>query len=73
MSAITIEKEALHLPASNRAELAHKLLESLDEREAEIDPLWLSEAERRLTELQSGLVPAISSQQFQADAQALFR
>jgi hypothetical protein len=49
---------ALSLPEDQRAELAHKLLASLDDRE-ELSPddweaVWSDEIERRVHELRSG-------------------
>ena len=48
-------KEALSLPAEQRAPLAHELLQSLDEGE---DPdaaqAWLAEIERRAREVRDG-------------------
>jgi hypothetical protein len=53
----TIEREALGLTPANRAKLAHELLESLDALSpAEIDELWLDEAERRLKDLDEVLI-----------------
>lgn len=46
---------ALRLPPSDRANLARELLSSLDGlTESEVEALWVEEAERRLTELESG-------------------
>ncbi len=49
---ITLEQMALQLlglPASSRALLAEKLIESLDEiEESEVEHLWVKEAEKRL-------------------------
>ena len=45
MNAETIEHNALHLPMQQRAELAHKLLLSLEEQSAdEIAQAWHAEA-----------------------------
>ena len=53
-----IETEALNLDIQARAELAGKLLKSLDEPSVpEIEQLWLEEAERRLNEYRAGKVP----------------
>jgi len=58
----TIENEALHLPIEERARLAQRLLESLDDlSEKEAEKLWLQEAQRRAKEIDEGkvkLVPA---------------
>ena len=73
MNVSTLEAEALHLPVEDRAKLAHKLLESLDIlSESEVEELWISEAENRLSEIRSGVVNTISAHQFQSDAEALF-
>lgn len=45
---------ALELPPTERAELARELLSSLDSlSDAEVDALWLQEAERRAGEIES--------------------
>jgi len=67
MDATTIEREALHLPVSERARLAHKLLISLEElSEAEVAEAWLDEAERRAREIDEGLVQLIPAEEVSA-------
>jgi len=52
-----IEEQALKLPSSERAVLAHRLIASLDETdEAEIERLWVEEAERRYQEYKKGRI-----------------
>ena len=47
--------EALRLTDSERAELAAKLIESLDaESDEDVDAAWAAEIERRCAELDSG-------------------
>ena len=64
MTVDELETEVLKLPLESRAELAHRILMSLDEME-ESDPeherLWLEEIERRYRAVQQGtahLTPA---------------
>jgi hypothetical protein len=69
-----IEGEALHLSEEERAELAQKLLISLDspsEKEIAVD--WLREAQRRARELDEGTVRPISSDEVRRKAQSLLR
>jgi putative addiction module component (TIGR02574 family) len=57
-----IEKNALQLPAEDRARLAVRLLSSLEETTEspeEIEKLWVAEAERRFQELRDGVVQGI--------------
>ena len=62
-----LETEALKLPASDRAELAHRLIESLEGlEEGDFEAAWIEEAERRYAEYQKGLITA-------RDADAVFR
>jgi putative addiction module component (TIGR02574 family) len=50
----------MQLPPESRAELAEKLVESLDVAELnEIDRLWAAEAQRRCDEVRRGLVKSI--------------
>ena len=53
-----LEAEALKLTADERANLAQRLLASLEE-DAEIDEAWAVEVERRIAEIESGAVPLI--------------
>ena len=58
-----ITDEALSLPSEARALLADRLVESLDpEEDGYIHNLWVKEARRRLQELRSGAVIAISGE-----------
>jgi putative addiction module component (TIGR02574 family) len=69
-----IEAEALNLSGKERAELAQKLLLSLDtSSEEEIAEDWLMEAQRRARELDEGLVQAIPAEEVRRKAQALLR
>jgi len=55
-----LEAEIKKLPLNDRATLAKWLVTSLDElSESEIEALWAQEAERRLDELEEGLVTEI--------------
>jgi putative addiction module component (TIGR02574 family) len=51
---------ALQLPDSERAELAARLIESLDtDVDSGVDPAWDTEIKRRIGELDSGEVTAV--------------
>lgn len=69
-----IEDEALHLPEEERAELAQKLLLSLDlPTVEEIEQDWLVEAHRRARELDEGIVQPIPAEEVRKKARALLR
>ena len=69
-----IEDETLHLPENERAELAQKLLLSLDApSENEIAEDWLVEARRRARELEDGTVKPIPAEEVRRKARALLR
>jgi putative addiction module component (TIGR02574 family) len=51
--------EALKLPASARAELAHELLVSLDEAEPGADEQWVQEIERRGQQVLDGTAQTV--------------
>lgn len=71
MSDQTVEKEALHLPVQERAQLAQRLLESLDDLTgAEAEQLWLIEAQRRSTEIDDGTVQLVSGDELERRVQA---
>lgn len=69
-----IEETILRLPMQQRAELAHKLLLSLEEQsEDEVAESWNAEAARRAAELDSGRVDTVSAEEARAAVQALLR
>jgi len=58
-----ISEATMQLDLEDRARLAGKLLLSLDEpSSAEVERLWLDEAERRLEDFRSGKVQGISAE-----------
>ncbi len=66
-----IETEIRKLPIRDRAVLAKWIVESLDElSESEIEALWAEEAERRLDELEQGLVMGIPAEEVLRRARA---
>ena len=74
MDTATIEHEALHLPVSDRARLAHKLLLSLEElSELEVEDAWFDEAERRAREIDDGLVQLIPAEEVSRKARQLLK
>lgn len=61
-----LERDALQLPAEERARLAVSLICSLEETSEdpeEVEKLWLVEADRRLREIQSDSVKAIPAEE----------
>ena len=69
-----IEDEALHLSEDERAELAQKLLLSLDTPTTdEIEEDWLIEAQRRAREIDDGIVQPIPAEEVRKKAQTLLR
>lgn len=74
MNTETLEQTALHLPVRQRAELARKLLLSLEEQnEDEIAQAWHTEAARRAAEIDNGLADTVSADDARVAAQALLR
>ncbi len=74
MNTEAIEDTVLHLPRQQRAELAHKLLLSLeDQNEVEIAEAWRVEALRRSAEIDSGLADMVSAEEASAAVRALVR
>lgn len=74
MNTETLEDTALHLPLKQRAELAHKLLLSLEvQNEDEVAEAWRVEALRRAAEIDGGVADTISSEEVSAAARALLR
>ncbi|HSW00651.1 MAG TPA: addiction module protein [Sedimentisphaerales bacterium] len=64
MSIDELEAEVKKLSLRERAALARRIVESLDElSEQEIEALWIEEAERRLDELEQGQVTEMSAEE----------
>jgi putative addiction module component (TIGR02574 family) len=71
MNAEQLTAEVLGLPPSNRAELAYRLIRSLDEEEsALVDEEWLREIERRDAEITSGAVECLPAEEVLRRARA---
>jgi putative addiction module component (TIGR02574 family) len=69
-----LDARALRLPRQERARLAQRLISSLDpEVDADVDKLWLHEAERRLSELKSGRVAGIPAEKVIRKARSTLR
>lgn len=63
-----ITTEAMHLPGSSRADLAERLVESLDfEEDSEIKRAWAAEAVRRRDEVRSGKIKTIPGDEVLAE------
>jgi putative addiction module component (TIGR02574 family) len=59
-----VRSEALRLPESERAELAHSLVVSLDgPTDADAEPAWDAEILRRLAEIDSGTAELIDREE----------
>ena len=74
MNSKSIAQEALNLSLEDRAQLAQKLLLSLDTlSEKEQDEVWLTEASRRARELDRGEVQPVSADEVRQKVRALLR
>ena len=74
MNTETLEQAVLHLPMQQRAELAHKLLLSLEgQDEDEINEAWRVEALRRSAEIDAGSVKTISAEEASAAVRLLLK
>jgi len=69
-----LEHEAMHLTEEERAELAQKLLLSLEaSTDEDIANEWLAAADQRARELDAGLVESIPAEEVRRKALALLR
>jgi putative addiction module component (TIGR02574 family) len=55
-----ILKEALRLPATERAGIADKLLSSLDNPDSAIDSIWKREVDHRIVAYRAGKIRTVS-------------
>ena len=71
MTVDELMREALSLDATDRASMAHELLNSLESlSEAEVEQLWIEEALRRSAEIDAGIVETIPADEVIAQARA---
>lgn len=74
MDILLLENEMLRLPTKERARLAHRLLESLDDlSQSEVEAVWVDEAQRRAVEIDNGTVVPISAEELETRIQASLR
>ena len=62
-SANTILNQALELTASERADVAEKLLSSLDTPDSRIDSVWAKEADARVEAFERGEIGSTSAEE----------
>jgi putative addiction module component (TIGR02574 family) len=62
-----ILRQALELPAKDRAALVESLITSLDKPDPALDALWLKEAESRLAAYRSGELGAVDADEVFAE------
>jgi putative addiction module component (TIGR02574 family) len=67
-----LETFLLKLPQHDRARLAERLIESLDE-EGDIEEAWYDEAERRFAQLESGKANAVPAEEVFASLRAVLK
>ena len=72
-----LKAELLELASSERAELAHLLIASLEDEPvddpSEVQSAWAEEIERRLAEYRAGAVQSIPSSEVFAEARTMLR
>lgn len=66
-SAETLLRQALQLTPLDRAALVESLITSLDKPDAELDALWLKEAESRMAGYRAGEIEAIDADEVFAE------
>jgi putative addiction module component (TIGR02574 family) len=69
-----IQLSALELDESHRAELAKKLIDSLDQQIDEgVEEVWIDEIQKRKAEIKSGIVTPVSGQEVHKTARDLLK
>ncbi|MDX6559675.1 MAG: hypothetical protein QOF72_2724 [Blastocatellia bacterium] len=63
----TLLRQALELPANDRAALVESLIVSLDKPDPALDALWLKEAESRLAAYRAGELGAVDADEVFAE------
>ena len=67
VSTETLLRQALELPAIDRAALVEGLIASLDKPDPALDAMWLKEAESRLAAYRSGELSAVDADEVFAE------
>jgi putative addiction module component (TIGR02574 family) len=67
-----LESFLLQLPEHDRARLAERLIESLDD-DGDLEQAWYDEAERRLAQLESGEAKAVPAGEVFASLRAILK
>jgi hypothetical protein len=70
MNTEAIEEVALHLPIEQRAQLAHRLLLTLDDFS---EAAWREESQHRAADLNQGISSPVSSDEVSALAKSLLK
>ena len=71
MTVDEIMREAMALDAESRAYIAHELLSSLESlSEAEVESLWIAEAQRRSADVKAGRAQTLSAHESLTHARA---
>jgi len=74
LSLVELEKQAMALPLPDRAKLITSLIASLDTAdEGDVEAAWAAEAERRLSEFESGKVKAVPADEVLKEARRKLR
>jgi len=69
-----IEHSALELDKKHRAELAKRLINSLDEEvDSDIEQAWIDEVTRRKEEIKSGKVSPLSGEEVHKEARKILK
>ena len=68
-----LEAAALALPAEDRARLAERLLQSLDDEAEAVEAAWIAEVQSRLAAFRAGELEARPVEEVMAEARKLAR
>jgi putative addiction module component (TIGR02574 family) len=69
-----IEHSALELDKKRRAELAKRLIKSLDEEiDSDIEQAWIDEVARRKQEIKSGKISPLSGKEVHKEARKILK
>lgn len=67
LDTVIIEKEAMQLPAGDRALLADRLIQSISQTQSSLKQAWIKEAESRMAAYRDGKISAVDGAQGLAD------
>jgi putative addiction module component (TIGR02574 family) len=73
LAAAEVESAAMQLPRAQRAQIAARLLTSLDEEESRLERAWAAELRERIRAVKAGEMKLLTEEEAEAEVEELLR